>query len=90
MHLMSIAVMAAGSRGRLSSFFVVAGCGAFDAAGTVAGQQRGQDCAADGAGLVSGVIGADSRGTMSWSRAAPRAGVKLARSGSVPGRAWMA
>ena len=72
----------------------VAGGGAFDLAGaeagTAGGQQGGQDGAADDTGQVSRAGGADSRAAVSWSRAASRAVVKLARSGLVPGWVSMA
>ena len=71
----------------------VAGGGAFDLAGAVAGpaggQQRGQDGAADDAGQVGLRMAGSGQippAAVSWSRAASRAVVKLARSGSVPGR----
>jgi hypothetical protein len=50
------------------------------------GQQGGQDGPADGAGQVDGPSGQMLRAAVSWSRAASMAVVKLARSGSVPGR----
>ena len=68
----------------------VARGGALDLAGAVTGrdgQQGGQDGTADDTGQVGRAIQAVSlRPAVSWSRAASRAVVKLARSGSVPGR----
>ena len=48
---------------------------------------RCQDGLADGPCQVGGGAGGDARGRTTWSRAAFRAVVKLARSGSVPGSA---
>ena len=68
----------------------VAGGGALDLAGAVAGtaggQQGRQDSAADDAGQVGWALGADARGGDELVAGGSRAVVKLARSGLVPGR----
>jgi hypothetical protein len=90
----------AGDRGRQVRPSVVAvevaGRRVLDGAGAPAPapgwQQRGQDGATDGpekvglAGLAGVAIGTIPSALMSWSRAACRAVVKLARSGLVSGR----